>query len=46
MLSRGSSVVLAVLIATFSLPPAAAQKEKREPATKEPPKPSDVFFNV
>ena len=40
MLSRGSSVVLAVLIATFSLSPAAAQKEKREPATKEPPKPS------
>ena len=39
MLSRGSSVVLAVLIATFSLSPAAAQKEKREPATKEPPKP-------
>jgi len=40
MLSRGSSVVLAVLIATFSLSPAAAQKEKREPATREPPKPS------
>ena len=40
MLSRGSSVVLSVLIATFSLSPAAAQKEKREPATKEPPKPS------
>ena len=40
MLSRGFSVVLAVLIATFFLSPAAAQKEKREPATKEPPKSS------
>jgi hypothetical protein len=40
MLYRGSSVALAVLIATFSLSPAAAQKDKREPATKELPKPS------
>ena len=40
MLNRGLSVLLSALIASFSLSLAAAQKEKKEPAAKEPPKPS------
>ena len=40
MLTRRFPVVLAVLIVSFSLSIAAAQKEKKEPAAKEPPKPS------
>ena len=40
MRTRRFPVVLAVLIVSFSLSLAAAQKEKKEPVAKEPPKPS------
>jgi hypothetical protein len=40
MLTRRFPVVLAVVIVSFSLSLAAAQKEKKEPVAKEPPKPS------
>jgi hypothetical protein len=40
MLTRRFPVVLAVLIASFTLSLAAAQKEKKVPVAKEPPKPS------
>src|SRR6516162_3303525 len=40
MLTRRFPVVLAVLIVSFCLSLAAAQREKKEPVAKEPPKPS------